>query len=170
MAADEKTVSEVSRAYAEEITRTLLDAWGDSLVSVVLYGSVARGDAGPLSDVDLVVVREEVPRGAFARRGMFREAIKGMDESKFAVPGTDYPPSITPVIKSRIGAEYHSPLYLDITEDGVILFDKDGFFEGIMNDMRARMAELGSKRVWLDDGSWYWDLKPDYKFPEIFEI
>ncbi len=170
MAASQKTVSDVYRAYAEDIAAILLHDWGDSLVSVVLYGSVARGDAGPLSDVDLVIVREEVPRGAFDRRDMFREAIKEIEEFKYVAPGADYPPFITSVIKGRVEAEYHSPLYLDITEDGILLYEKDGFFEGILDEMRTRMAELGSKRVWLADGSWYWDLKPDYKFPEIFEI
>jgi len=32
------------------------------------------------------------------------------------------------------------------------------------------MKELGSKRVFLTDGSWYWDLKPDLRIGEVFEI
>jgi len=32
------------------------------------------------------------------------------------------------------------------------------------------MEELGSKKVFLEDGTWYWKLKPDLKFGEIFEI
>ena len=24
--------------------------------------------------------------------------------------------------------------------------------------------------VFLDDGSWYWDLKPDFRFGEVVEI
>jgi uncharacterized protein len=38
-------------------TRRMLDAlYGNRLAAVVLYGSQARGDAGPESDVDVLVV------------------------------------------------------------------------------------------------------------------
>ena len=36
--------------------------------------------------------------------------------------------------------------------------------------MKTRMQTLGSRRVHLADGSWYWDLKPDFRFGEIVEI
>lgn len=36
--------------------RALAEAFGDRLCQVVLYGSTARGDADPLSDIDLLVV------------------------------------------------------------------------------------------------------------------
>ena len=29
---------------------------------------------------------------------------------------------------------------------------------------------MGAKRIGLDDGSWYWDLKPDYKPYEVIEL
>jgi hypothetical protein len=32
------------------------------------------------------------------------------------------------------------------------------------------MRALGSRRVYLADGSWYWDLKPDFRFGEVVEI
>ena len=39
-----------------EIKSRLLAAFGDRLQGVVLYGSEARGDAGPDSDIDLLVL------------------------------------------------------------------------------------------------------------------
>ena len=67
-------------------------------------------------------------------------------------------------------ARHHSPLYLDMVEDAVLLVDRDGFFTTVLDAMRARMRELGSRRVFLDDGNWYWDLKPDFRFGEVVEI
>jgi hypothetical protein len=29
---------------------------------------------------------------------------------------------------------------------------------------------LGSRRVFIADGSWYWDLKPDFRFGEAVEL
>jgi len=40
----------------KEIKTRLASAHGDRLRGVVLYGSVARGDAGPDSDIDLLVL------------------------------------------------------------------------------------------------------------------
>ena len=43
--------------------KSLLEgAFGQRLRGLVLYGSEARGEAGPDSDVDLLVLLDEVPR------------------------------------------------------------------------------------------------------------
>lgn len=46
------------RAALVEARARLADLYGDRLARVVLYGSYARGDARPDSDVDLLVVLE----------------------------------------------------------------------------------------------------------------
>ena len=65
-----KTLQKVAMAYAE----TLKSALTDRLVSVVLFGSVARGEATPFSDIDLLVVAKGLPKGRFARRRELRMA------------------------------------------------------------------------------------------------
>jgi len=51
----------VARGVAED----LREVYGERLKNVVLYGSWARGDAHPESDIDLIVVLDEV----HSRRG-----------------------------------------------------------------------------------------------------
>ncbi len=52
---------EKARAVVAELKQRLRELYGDRLVSVILYGSRARGDHGPDSDVDVaVVLRGEV--------------------------------------------------------------------------------------------------------------
>jgi len=53
--------------------------------------------------------------------------------------------------------------------DGIVLFDRDGFFEGLLNELKARLKELGPKKVYVGD-KWYWDLKPDLVLGEEFEL
>ena len=49
-------------AVAEEFARRVVSTLGEQVESVILYGSVARGDAGPESDIDILVVGEDKRR------------------------------------------------------------------------------------------------------------
>jgi len=57
-------------------------------------------------------------------------------------------------------------LFLDLTEEAAILYDKDGFLEATLLELKRRLLEQGAKRVAVDKGRWYWDLKPEYRFCE----
>ena len=139
------------------------EAWvaslGPRLVSIVLFGSVARGDATESSDVDLLVVAEGFPARLSARRQELLKLYAPVREAR-QLPFIEW----NLVTKTPDEARVHSPLYLDMVEDGRLLFDRDGFFAGVLERMRARMRELGSQRVFLPDGSWYWDLQPGFRF------
>ena len=145
------------------------DAWitdlGGQLVSIVLFGSVARRQAHAASDIDLVLVADGLPRRLADRRRVF------LDSWERARTSRELPPvQWNLIVKSMAEARARSPLYLDIVEDGILILDRGRFFEDVLAGMRARMRELGSRRVFLDDGSWYWDLKPDFQFGEVVEI
>ena len=150
-------------------TAVASDAWcallGLRLRSLVLFGSVARGQATARSDVDLLLIAEDLPRSLVERR---RPLLAAWSEARtrHALPAVEW----NLVTKTPEEARYHSPLYLDIVEDGILLVDRGRFFETVLDAMRARMRELGSRRVFLDDGSWYWNLKPDFQFGEVVEI
>jgi len=145
------------------------EAWaaemGERLLSLVLFGSVARGQARASSDIDLVVVAEGFPTSLRDRR---RPLLAAWDRVR-ADRGLPWV-SWNLVTKSPEEARVHSPLFLDIVEDGVLILDRGGLVEQVLSAMRERMRALGSRRVYLDDGTWYWDLKPDFRFGEVVEI
>ena len=62
--------------------------------------------------------------------------------AQHALPAVDW----NLVTKSPEEAQVHSPLYLDIVEEGILLVDRGGFFQAILDAMRGRMRELGSRR------------------------
>lgn len=58
---DPETIGPPGAARVAELAATQLgDLYGDRLVRVVLYGSQARGEAGPESDIDLLVVLRDM--------------------------------------------------------------------------------------------------------------
>ena len=67
-------------------------------------------------------------------------------------------------------ARFRSPLYLDLVEDGILLVDRGDFFRDVLDGLCERMRQLGSRQVFLGDGSWYWDMKPDFRFGEVVEL
>lgn len=148
------------RVILGEFVRELAKKEGDNLVSLVLFGSVARGEEKEESDIDLCVVLEKAS-------GFLSERVKPFLEIHRRLgAGTLF----SFVILTREEAERNRALFLDMTVYSEILFDRDGFFKERLSELRGRLRELGSKRVTLPDGSWYWDLKPDLKFGDSFEL
>jgi len=136
---------------------------GEQLVSIVLFGSVARGDAHDTSDIDLLIVAEGFPRRLAERR---RPLLVEWARVRGDLPAIEW----NLVTKTPEEALAHSPLYLDLVEDAVLLFDRGEFFEAILQSLRVRMQALGSRRIYLPDGSWYWDLRPGFQFGEVVEL
>lgn len=147
----------------EELAREYSDC------SVCIYGSVARGDARPESDVDFLVVSDQF-EGPRTRRVEELCLIEGRvaDELK-RLRGYGIYASLSFYPLRRDGVLKFPPVMLDVTADGVVVRD-DGFLEGAISSLRRRLSRLGARRVFLKDGSWYWDLKPDYKFGEVVEL
>lgn len=150
-------VSLVAEAWTESL--------GSRLVSLVLFGSVARGEACDSSDVDLLVVATGFPPSLRDRRRELLDAWSRV-RSERGLAAVEW----NLVTKTPEEARVRSPLYLDLVDDAILLVDRDGFFRAVLDGMRARMRELGSRRVFLPDGGWYWDLRPGLRFGEVVEI
>lgn len=57
-----------------ELLRLLSEALGEGLVTVAVFGSVARGESKPTSDTDVLVIAENMPRSMSERM----EALAGI--------------------------------------------------------------------------------------------
>jgi hypothetical protein len=61
-------------------------------------------------------------------------------------------------------------LFLDLTEEAVILYDRSSFLETTLLELKRRLLKQGAKRVMVGKERWYWDLKPDYRLGEKVEL
>lgn len=162
-------VNEPYRTVIERLLNELLKVFRDDLISVVVYGSVARGTARKDSDIDVLIVVEELPRSRFERLSIYMKAEENLDPLLNELLNRGYAVTISPILKTKREAERISPLYLDMVEDAIIVYDKNGFFEEILKRLRGKLMELGAERVWIGK-KWYWRLKKDYKFGEVIEL
>jgi predicted nucleotidyltransferase len=132
--------------------------YADRLVSLVVFGSVGRGTPRPDSDIDLLVVADPLPDGRIPRVREF----DAVERSVAVGAPASAAHRLSPIFKTPAEVRRGSPLFLDMLEDGRLLYDRGGFFASELAALKGRLDKLGSKRIWKDD-SWYWDLKPDFK-------
>ncbi len=155
------------------LLRRLLDVaierFGSELISFVVYGSVARCEAGRESDIDVLIVLENPPKSRLKRQELFMLVEEGVEEEVERLRSQGYSVDFSPIIKSVNEAKKVSPVYLDMVEDAVVLYDKENFFTNILNNLREKLKELGAERVRCGR-KWYWRLKRDYKFGEVIEL
>ena len=143
--------------------------YGDRLASFIVFGSVARETYRFDSDIDVLIIAESLPKGRMKRAAQFSAVEDRIEPFLESLKKKGINTYISSVFKTPEEAELGSPLFLDMVEDAQILFDRNGFFSKILERLRKRLRELGSKRVWKGN-VWYWVLKPDYKPGEVIEL
>lgn len=158
------------KALIGEIVAELFKRYRERLVSVVLYGSVARGTAHKLSDVDLIAVIEELPESFPERIEEMVETVDSVRSTKMGLWKEEIYANIQIYPLTPDEAKRFRLLYLDLTTDAIILYDKGAFIEGVLEKMRKRLQDLGARKITLPSGAWYWKLKPEVEVGEEIEI
>jgi len=161
--------SRTLRLLAERYARMAQEVLGDNLTAVVLFGSVARGQARPASDIDLLVVCRELPSGAFRRQEVLEPVRMQLQAELDRLWAQGCYTGFAEVLKTEAEAQRTHLLYLDMTTEAAILFDRGGFFAGVLARTRERLRELGAQRRQLGRLR-YWDLKPDFTPGEVITL
>jgi len=158
----------VLRRLADRYASLLMATLG-GLVSVVLFGSVARGDATANSDIDLLIIANELPPGQFARKRLLAAADAAFERDLAEAERGGVDTRLARIVRTPAEAARVIPLYLDMTEDARLLYDRDAFFTGVLDRVRGSLKRLGARRI-RQGKTWYWDLKPDFKPGDVIEI
>jgi predicted nucleotidyltransferase len=120
------------------MVQALRDGFGDQLISVVVYGSHARGTAKPGSDVDLLVVVRELPRDWRAIHRL---------EDEWARHGRRFGRRFQVMLATpqdvEDSVECAAPLMLEIHANYKIILDHSGSFGESMVYMGRLMRERG---------------------------
>ena len=163
MAVAAQIISVDTAKLINRLTDLCKEYYGERLISLAVFGSVGRGTPRPDSDIDLLVVVKDLPVGRIARVQEFAAIETTLGST------TKDRVELSPVFKTPEEIANGSPLFLDMIEDVRMLFDRDDFFKNVLKRLKGRLQRLGARRIWRGN-AWYWDLKPDYKQGEIFEI
>ena len=161
------------RAAFDAIVAALVPAaqavYGERLLALALFGSVARGTMRPDSDIDLFLVADPLPAGRLARITEFERVEHGLAGPLAAARGAGVHTLLSPVIKTPEEMRQGSFLHFDLTDQARILHDPQGVLRGYLDDLAARLQAMGARRVYRG-GGYYWLLKPDYRWGDRIEL
>jgi len=118
----EKTITQLREKLVEELQNTI--------ESIVLYGSIARGEAHENSDIDILVVASDDDRKLYDRISKIRTMID-LNNNTLT--------TLVHMSKDEIEryVKLGSPFIENVLKEGIILYDK-GFFKKVRGSIASK--------------------------------
>lgn len=152
-----------------ETVRECRSFYGDRLISMCLFGSVARGTMSDSSDIDLLLVVDPLPDGRMNRVREFSAVENNLLPKIAMLRRVGIHASLSPLFKTKQEVGFGSLVFLDMMHEGVILFDREVFLQSQFDRLRKRLGAQGARRIQKGE-AWYWILKEPYEIGEEFEV
>ncbi len=154
-----------------QATAGLLQLYGARLRGLALFGSSARRDHTPESDVDLLVVADPLPALLGDRlaeiRGLRRD-LAARSALPGSAPGAWHSAQFVPMTVEELRAE--PSILLDMTQDAVLLYDPSRLVSDTLGRLTMKLRARGARRIVPADGPAYWHLSPGAHLGEVGEL
>ncbi len=142
--------NEELRELLEEIKEKAVEHYGERLVSLVVFGSVAGGRATPEPDVDLLIVLKEKPKSSYRTYMDFYDNVESKLKSLESLKIR-----ISPIFLKETSLKENLPWLWDT--EFIILYDKDGFFQEFLKKLekfktRIKLVKKPMLHFLLRDG------------------
>lgn len=155
----------------EEYCSAIKNHFQERLISICVFGSVARGEAKPDSDIDVLVVAKSLPMDIGMRikeTNYIHEHLK-KSEAYIFLRKSNLAGLVSDIFFAPEEIERHPPILLDIIYDGIILYDKNSFLSNALRTLKERLEAQKARKVKTEKGH-FWILKPDIASGEVVEI
>lgn len=147
----------------EKLKAEVITCYGQRLVSLVIFGSAARGTMRPDSDLDILICAENLPQGRRSRLKEFQKVEQSLTEFLKELKASRIYTALAPIIKTPNEVEFGSPIFLDMIDNSKIIYDTNSFFENYLRELKQKLEKQGSKKIKFGN-TWYWELTPSLKF------
>ncbi|MFA4956076.1 MAG: nucleotidyltransferase domain-containing protein [Candidatus Methanoperedens sp.] len=127
--------------YTSAIAHELEKIFPDDLVSVVVFGSAARGEAGVNENIDVLVVVEKFEKiGRDEVIDSIEDNLK-MSEEYFDLVENNLATNINPLCLTQSEIEKNPSLIKDVLVDGFMIYDVNDFMEDKLEQMRKKSKQ-----------------------------
>lgn len=170
----------VFKPYINKFLKKLLITFKEEILGVAIFGSVIKNKATEDSDIDILILWKNRPKAPHHKYYKLEEELKDSRQIK----------SLDEYVKKHGNLKWSFslksmvfPIHLDLEEFnanpwilvefadyGKILYDPNKLLKNKFNYIHKRLKELSSKKIILEDGKYYWDLKPDWKPGDIVKL
>jgi predicted nucleotidyltransferase len=116
---------------------------------VVLFGSLARGEATERSDIDLFVVVRKLPDSAVERRFIVYDCLTPL--LKRFRRGVTVVEADEEDLRRRL-----SPLLINIAHEGITLYDAGGAMSAFLKRIRDAVRAAGLEKYETSNGKYGW--------------
>ncbi len=130
--------------------------FGEKLVGIALYGSRARGDARPDSDVDLLMLARDLPESRQERAHLLYETLRDIS--------LDFDFSVYDRTPQEFETQFPS-VYLDMGLDSIVVYDPEGYLTQKLARIREIISDVALVRERITDGEFFWDWKRSVSYP-----
>jgi predicted nucleotidyltransferase len=126
-----------------ELTAVLQQKFSQSLLSIVLFGSIVKGNFTKTSDIDVIVVCENLIKDWRARDKMILALTEDI-ELKYSTPI-----HMNLVSKDEISHAIESayPLMLEIYDANRIIYDRDYFFSNALKNFEFTLHKWHATKI-----------------------
>ncbi len=124
---------ELINRLIEEIKDKSLKCFGDRLVSLVVFGSVAKGLNTPESDVDILYLLEDY-KGNYEEFMSYFNCVEENLEILKSMKEAGINTFISPIFMDINHISVRMPIFWDT--DFIILYDKEGFFSNFIEELK----------------------------------
>ncbi len=158
------------KALIDRFLKTLIENLGaQNLYGCALFGSIARGNARKESDIDLFLL---ISSRSPSIEDKIIKLLLDVEEwkEKKDLKKENLLANFTIIAKTIEELKANPLILLDIVDEGIVLYDPNGKLNEIFINFKKKLRELGAEKIIFKDGTWCWDLKPDWKPGEVVEI
>jgi predicted nucleotidyltransferase len=127
----------------DEFLQRCKQKFGDNLISIILFGSYARGTATEYSDVDLLIIAKNLPKRRIERYKIIRDIILDFIY--------EYEINLSPILikPEELSHKNISPLIYGILTGYKVIYDKDNFWKNYLERIKPIIKER--KPVFIDE-------------------
>jgi predicted nucleotidyltransferase len=131
--------SDIDLVNMEEELRQYIKDFADAAVKtglvngLMLYGSVAKGTYNEHSDIDIFIIAKPGAKGVLSKMIDISNSMKRQNDRLI---DAKLPSLISPVIAAEEDLKTFNPLYLDIVDYGMVLYEHSSAFRDFISSMR----------------------------------